>query len=309
MTASWVAGSVRAHAIARRRLGFAAARQLAASPSLAAAVEVLRSSPYGREVAPGATLAQAQHGTAATVLWHLRILAGWLPSSGVRALRALAGWFELANVDQHLRALAGRPAEPPYRLGMLATAWPRLARATSPDQLRAELASSPWGDPGGSTERDIALGMRLAWADRVRGRVPAAAGWARGAAALLVARELVVTGRPLPTGASVAARRLLGRGLPAEVGGSVAELAGTLPPDAAGALREVARPDELWRAEIRWWIRLRTEGAALLSKAGFAPEPVVGAAAVLAADAWLVRAALELAARGGTAPEALDALA
>jgi hypothetical protein len=51
--AAWVAGTVRARAIGRRRLGAAAVRELAASPSLAEAVEALAGSPYGRYVRAG----------------------------------------------------------------------------------------------------------------------------------------------------------------------------------------------------------------------------------------------------------------
>ncbi|MFI5079696.1 MAG: hypothetical protein ACHQCE_01390, partial [Streptosporangiales bacterium] len=79
MSTGWVAGSVRARALARRRLGAAAARQLAASGSLADALRVLAATHYGREDLGGQTLAGAQHAVARTVLWDLRVLAGWLP--------------------------------------------------------------------------------------------------------------------------------------------------------------------------------------------------------------------------------------
>ena len=64
MSAGWVAGSVRARAMARRRLGAGAARQLAACGSLAEALRVLAATPYGREGLPGQTLAAAQHAVA-----------------------------------------------------------------------------------------------------------------------------------------------------------------------------------------------------------------------------------------------------
>jgi hypothetical protein len=41
------------------------------------------------------------------------------------------------------------------------------------------------------------------------------------------------------------------------------------------------------------------DGRELLRRSGFGPQPVVGAVAVLSADAWRARGALELAARGG----------
>ena len=120
MSTGWVAGSVRARALARRRLGAAAARQLAASGSLADALRVLSATHYGREDLRGQTLAGAQHAVARTVLWDLRVLAAGCLVTGVRLLRTLAGWFELANVDELLQAMAGRAAGEEFRLGALA---------------------------------------------------------------------------------------------------------------------------------------------------------------------------------------------
>jgi hypothetical protein len=67
-------------------------------------------------------------------------------------------------------------------------------------------------------------------------------------------------------------------------------------------------PVELWRSEALWWTRLEADGFELLRGSGFDATPVVGTAAVLSTDAWRVRAALQLAARGGGRPELLDAL-
>ena len=63
-----------------------------------------------RPARAGQTLAATQHAVAATLLWDLRVLAGWLPRDGVDLLRALACWFEIANVDELLAVAAGRPA-------------------------------------------------------------------------------------------------------------------------------------------------------------------------------------------------------
>ena len=117
MTASWVAASVRARGMARRRYGAAAARALAGSATLTEALSTLVDTPYGHDVRGDHSLAQAQHALGATVLWHLRVLAGWTPRQGARTLRAIAAGFEIANVDEHLRALRGHPTPPPYRLG------------------------------------------------------------------------------------------------------------------------------------------------------------------------------------------------
>ena len=46
----------------------------------------------------------------------------------------------------------------------------------------------------------------------------------------------------------------------------------------------------------------------MLRTPSFSPTPVTGAVAVLAVDAWRVRAALGAAARGGSALEVFDAL-
>jgi hypothetical protein len=163
VNAGWVAGCVRARALARRRLGPGATRRLAACASLPDALRALAATPYGRDNPPGQTLAGAQHAIASTILWDLRVLAGWLPQDGVRLLRTLAGWFEVANTDELLQAMTGRPAGAQFRLGTLATAWPRLRQASSLPALRAALAASPWRDPGGDTVLALRLGMRARW--------------------------------------------------------------------------------------------------------------------------------------------------
>ena len=131
MTAGWVAGSVRARAMARRVLGAEAARQLAASRSLPEAQRMLQQTPFRGAAEAGLSLAAAQHAVAETILWDMRVLAGWLPRDGVSLLRLLAGWFEIANVDELLQTLAGRPSDTEFQLGALATAWPRLSEARS----------------------------------------------------------------------------------------------------------------------------------------------------------------------------------
>lgn len=308
MSAAWVAGSVRAQAMARRRFGAAGARTLAASPSLAEAMDVFARSPYGSRL-PSADRDLAAAGRAATetLLWNLRVLAGWLPAVGAEMLRVLAGWFEIANVDEHLRAMAGQSADPPLRLGTLATAWPLLRQAGSPDEVREVLSRTPWRDPGGATSREIQLGMRLAWAERVSARVEPARSWAAGATALLVARERMAYGRELPAPAAATAERLLGAG-PLRAT-SLADLAMALPSRAHWVLAGIRDVPDLWGGEARWWRRVRADGMALVARAGFGPDRVIGAAALLAADAWLVRGALEVAARGESALEAFDAVA
>src|SRR5690606_16208633 len=220
VSAAWGAGRVRARALARRRLGVGGARALLSAGSFAAAVEMLASSPYAHRsdarepaarygVHPGDDPHIAAHGVAAALLWNIRVLAGWLPDHGTQTLRLLAGWFEIANTEERVRELAGQPAGPTHTLGRLATAWPRIAAARTPDELRAALAASPWQDPGSAGARDIQICLRLVWADRVSTRLPAARPWALGAAALLLAREQTARGEPLPEQAQQAARRTL----------------------------------------------------------------------------------------------------
>jgi len=71
MSAGWVAGSVRARAITHRRLGREAARSLAASRSIDAALTSLVHTPYGHDVRPGQTLAEAQRAVVATAIWNV----------------------------------------------------------------------------------------------------------------------------------------------------------------------------------------------------------------------------------------------
>jgi hypothetical protein len=147
--------------------------------------------------------------------------------------------------------------------------------------------------------------MRLRWAERVVARVDVAADWARGAAALVVAREIVVCGQPLPERASTFATHLLGA--PAVAARSLPELHGALPRRLAWALSNVDSPDDLWLAEAAWWRRVRADASSMMARVG--PDRVVAAAVLLAADAWLTRAALQAAAQGDPGREAFDAVA
>ena len=321
MSTSWVAGTVRAKALARRRVGAAGARTIAGNDDLGAAVSALARTSYGHSVRSGQSLAEAQRAVAETLLWHLRVLAGWLPRDGAQALRLVAGGFEIANVDEHLRRLAGLEADPFFDLGTLETAWTRLAATSSLEDLRRVLAGSAWGDPGDATPRDIHLGMRLAWAERVAGGVPAAAGWGRAALALLLVRDCLLGGHPLTGRRAERAASVLGPSFVGLLGGpvpAIEDIAAHLPGGTRWALREVREGHDLWTADTRWWHRVEDDGFTMVRDATFGPSVVVGAVAMLAADAWRARAALEAAAHrdptaGGLSPhevlEAFDAMA
>ncbi len=311
MSAGWVAGSVRAKALVRRRLGAGAARRLAASGSLGDALRILAATPYGAGIRPGQPLAAAQHEVAGTLLWDLRVLAGWLPRDGVGLLRTLAAWFELANVDELLQAIAGRPAEAEFQLGALATAWPRLRQAVNHDDLRAALAASAWRDPGGQTDQAVRLGMRARWAARVAELGDPARTWAAGAAALLVAGErfTAAAGRTAAADPAVIGGALRLLGPRAAQAATLGDLAGSVPSRARWVFTGITSPAGLWRAEAAVMSRVEQDGLRLLRASGPGREAVLGAVAVMACDAWRIRAALGLAARGGTPLEAYDELA
>ena len=267
-----------------------------------------RPSRKGSRTGPsGQALAAAQHAVADTFLWDLRVLAGWLPPHGVDLLRSLACWFEIANVEELLQAWAGRPAGDEFRLGALATAWPRLRQARSLDGLRAGLAASSWHDPGGGSAHDIRLGLRARWAARVAAAGDPARTWAAGAAALLLAGQRFAIGRAIQPAVMDGALPLLGRG--AAQAPTLDRLRGCLPARARWALAGVSSPDELWQAEVAWWARVERDGRILLRSSGPDSGPVLGAVVVLAADARRICAALEIAARGGGPLEAYDAVA
>jgi hypothetical protein len=252
-------------------------------------------------------LQTAQHAVATTLLWHLRVLVGWGPAAA-GGLPALATGFEIANVAGHLESLAGRPAEPPYSLGSTATAWPRVAQARSAEEVRRVLAASAWGDPGAGDPASVRLALQLAWARRVLDGAPEARRWASAAAALVVAKALAAGALPLPgPGPERDARHVLGDQW--KTATAVEELAWRVPQSATWVLEGVEGPDELWRAEARWWGRVESEGTVLATRSVSGEASTVGVFGVLAADAWRVRAALETAARGGSMREEFDAVA
>ena len=311
MTTKWVAASVRSRAMVQRRVGSAGARELATRPTLEAAIDALAISPYGHDVRSGQTLAQAQHAVVATTLWHTRVLAGWLPRGDARLLRVLAGGFEVANVDERLREIDGGAPEPAFRLGGLATSWTMLSGAASAADMRHLLSRSAWGDPGSDTADGVRLGMRLSWAARVSASVPRARSWAAGAAALMVAREHLLDRSRIAESAALIATPLLGTRWRAT--STLQGFAAQVPTDAQWPFEQVDDPGDLWRAETAWWMRVAADGFTLLRQPLTSADPVIGAVAVLGADAWLVRGALEVAARGGAstphAMEAFDAVA
>ena len=320
MSSPWVAGVVRAKALARRRLGPAGVRAVATSPGLSQALTALASSSYGHDVRSGQSLGAAQHAVGASLLWNMRVLAGWLPRGHADVVRLFAAGFEAANIDEHLAALQhpstphGEPADPPYSLGMLDTSWSRLSSATTLTGIAEVLETSRWRLRGCRTPRELHLGLRLAWADAVVAGVPEAAGWARAGTALLVLKEVVLEGRRLTEPLALRASYVLGPTFVGALSGRPVDLAGVradLPSGARWVLDGIDQIQDLWLGEAAWWHRVERDGFALLRGSAYDRGPVVGALAVLAVDAWRVRAALETAARGGAGPalEAFDGVA
>lgn len=296
MRAEWIAGTLRGRLLLAHRLGDEPARELAAQTSFEEAQRLLLASPYGRDLGAVAELATAQRAVAAVALWHLRILAGWLPPDGAVLLRALAGWYELANIEHHVAwIVTGTSPPPPFELGGLATVWPRIEPTRSLGEVRSVLAASPWGDPAAEEPVGLHLALRAGWARRVIDQAPEAREWAQAAVALFVARELLLAGDEDP-------RRLLA--LPGVRASwlsppSVPELAAHLPARIRWALRDVEQPEELWRAELGWWQRVEEDARVLMRRSLGSPALVIGTVALLAVDAQRAARALAIAALGG----------
>jgi len=306
--AGWVAGSVRARLLLERRAGPDLTAAVAGAASLDEAIEALRLSRtgYAKGMPEGTGLEEAQHAVAAAVLLAARVLAAWLPRDAAVGLRALASWFELVNIEDRIAYLSGGELRPAFELGVLASAWQSAAETSSLEELRRLLGRSAWGDVGGDDPRELHLALRLAWAKRVAGQVPAAQAWAAGAVAILLAAEMFVAGRFFDPPAA----RGLGLGDSWPGAGTVAELRRRLPRNAGWTLDGIDEPADLWRAEIIWWLKVGADAEALVRSRLDGDGVVVGAVALLALDAVRVNAALAVAERSSAAgaKEVLDAL-
>jgi len=305
VSAQWVAGNVRARALLNRRLGVGRARALAAMNSLTDAQHALAATAYGRDVTVGQPALDTDHAVCAALLWHLRVLAGWQPAPGARAIRALAAGFEANNIAAHARRFAGAQARPPYTLGALATAWPRLSETSSLAHLRDILAQTMWGDPGSESPSDIALAVQIGWAVRVANAVPEARDWAYAWLALTVARRRLVEQHELPEPVLMRARLVLGA---AAAASDLASFADAFATRFRWLLDGITEADGLWTAEARWWARVEGDGLTMLGRSEFTRAQTIGAVAVLAADAWRCRAALAMASRGGGPMDVYDVL-
>ena len=305
MSAQWVAGNVRARALLNRRLGVGGARALAAMNSLTDAQQALAATAYGRHITVGQPAHDTDHAVCAALLWHLRVLAGWQPAPGARAIRAMAAGFEANNIAAHARKLAGAPARPSYTLGALSSAWLRLSETRSLAQLRGTLAQTMWGDPGSESPSDIALAVQIGWAARVANAVPEARDWADAWLALSVARRRLVEQRELPEPVPARARLVLGAAVAAS---DLASFADAIAARLRWLFDGTTGAGGLWTAEARWWARVEADGLTILGRSEFTRAQTIGAVAMLAADAWRCRAALALASHGGGPMDVYDVL-
>jgi len=297
MSLPWVGGAIRGRALARRRLGDEGLRTLAARRSLGEALQFLSASSYGHGIRGELDLPGAQRAVAETAIWHLRVLAGWLPRRGVELVRAVAGWFELANIEGRSTALAtgGRWGEAPFTLGALATVWPKAGVATTLSEVRAVLGHSEWGSPAGEGLGDVFLGLKIGWTRQLGRLLRQARTWANGGLALAVAKARFVTSAAgqsvtLPAIPELGSRWKGATRLPDFVGG--------LPASARWVMAGVSGPADLWSAERSWWLRVDADATSLLGQPGLGRTTVVAAATVLLTDCWRTQAALEQAARG-----------
>jgi hypothetical protein len=308
MRIGWVAGSVRARLMAAEQtLGPVEAAALADCDSLGDAVIRLAGGPYGRGLRVELDATEAQRAVAEATLLRLRVLAGWLPRDGLEVLRALAAWFELANLEDRIVYLHGGPLARPFELGSLAVVWPAAARTQTMEELRGLLSSTRWLAPGSVGADDLHLGLRLSWARRLLRDVPEARAWTAGAVAILAARELFVSGRLLGR-LDETVGPALGTAWPAA--GTLADFGAALPSQAAWPLAGIESPDGLWQAEAAWWKRVEADAHTLVRSATPGRAAVVGAVALLAADARRVASVLGSVFRRGLVgvSEAVDAI-
>jgi hypothetical protein len=308
--------------MAHSRVGAGASRGLAAQPTVDSALSSLQESGYAERLRGAAGLAAAERAVQETVLWQLRVLAGWLPASGTALARAAAGTFEIENIMALAHRLTGGAAtSEPYQLGALATAWPRLATAGSREELADALSVTAWGADVGAAARGgtaaatqttagtgaLRDALTVVWARRLAGVAAPARPWCGALCVLTAARILTVDGGAPPAPAVHLLRPVLGTAW--ENTRSLAEFTAALPRSLQPALQGVASPKELWRAEARLHAAVEKDGFQLLRGSMPGPDVVLGAIAVLSTDAWRVRAALTAAAAGSGSSEVLDAAA
>lgn len=307
MTAGWVAPVTRGRALLDRTVGAAGARAIAAAPTWDEARAALATTAYGRELPADADRVVARRSASSATVWQFRVLAGWLPPGATSLARLAVAPIEIGNIEGHVARLHGADDRRPVTLGPLAVVWPRISMASSDTDVRATLARSTWGDPGGSDEVSIALGLRIAWARRALRAGSIARPWAMGGLALLAARERLVFEREV----NAVAARELDRLLPSSwrSATSVADLAGRLPDSASWVLADVVAPADLWRAELALLRRVVVDATPVAASGRYGPDTVLAIGALLLVDLWRVTAAIEAMGSPSGGAEVFDAVA
>ncbi|OIQ84398.1 hypothetical protein GALL_337750 [mine drainage metagenome] len=308
MSADWVAATVRARALAQRRAGSGASAVIARADTLRDGMDLLVGTAYEPQMADATDLAAVERTTDATVLWQLRVLAGWLPATASRLCRAAAGAFERDNITALAAQLGdGRSAPEAFELGALGTAWSSLRTSASTAELAAGLARSPWGAVSNDDAAALRDVLTVVWLRRLSDTAAAARPWALAGAALVASRTVLVDQvEPSPR-----LRRLLRPliGSAWERATDLDAMRAALPRATGALLAGIAAPTDLWQAEARAMTAVETDAFRLVRSALPGPDAVLGALAVLATDAWRVRAALASAALGSGHSEVLDAVA
>ena len=306
--ADWVAATVRARALARRRAGTGTSAAIARAATLQDGLQMLEGTAYEQWIAGAADLTAAEHATRGTVLWQVRVMAGWLPVSSSRLCRSVAAAFERDNLVALAGQLAGGHTAPEaFDLGTLDTAWSRLRSVGSTAELRAELARSPWGAVGPDDSPALQDILTMVWLRRLADTAAPARPWALAGGALIAARTVLVDrARPSPR-----LRQLLHPliGTAWETATDVESMQDSLPRALGPLFAGVTAPTDLWRAEARARTTVEADGFRLLRSALPGPDVVLGSLAVLTIDAWRIRAALAASALGSGHSEVLDAVA
>jgi hypothetical protein len=143
----------------------------------------------------------------------------------------------------------------------------------------------------------------VSWAQRLSDEAEPALRLAAGWAALAAARHRYVGGAA-GRDATLRHVRVLGRRW--REAGDLESLRRRLPSEAAWVLEDLTDSTELWRAERRWWHELELAGRRWLRQPASGVEALVGAFALLLADAHRVQAAIEIAAWRGVEEDAVD---
>ena len=308
MSADWVAASVRARSLAMRRIGAGASYEIASQPSLADGLRLLDGTVYAERLVGCTSLGAAERATRETVLWQLRVLAGWVPATGTRLVRAAAATFERENILDLAESLdEGRPAPEAFDVGSLSTAWTRLRTARSLDELTVGVRSSPWGE-GGSLDLPVARDeLTIVSLRRLAAVAPAARPWAEAASALIVARIVFVDRSAASRSLTKLVRPFLGETW--EESRDLRSAVAAFPHKTQALFRDATNPKYLWRAEAGLRALCESDGFRLLRGSLPGPDIVLGIIVVLAMDAWRVRAALASASAGLGSSEVLDVVA